>query len=288
MGSKSYYSQINLAPLLDVIFVTLFMVLLSVGKTYQDTSAQEAAQYAETLSEMEEAAQARATEISALSAASGRNEQTAVQLQEQVDELTALLAQSAQELKAAQGEITAWEESASLEDEAFQEALSTLQTDLQETQEQLQMAQLDAQILETANITLTAELQVAEQRAEEYGEQIKQLEANFGASPMDEAVSSIKAEFVDTYIDIYTIEIFRGGSGISCLRVTNKNGNQVEEVVSTEEQVNTFLDDELNQFDNDRTLVIFMTTANSLYQHEQWVETYLRENDFPFGNWRRE
>lgn len=288
MRSKSHYSQINLAPLLDVIFVTLFLVLLSVGKTYKDTSAQEAAQYVETIAEMEEVAQARATEINALSAAAGRNEQTIAQLQGQVDELTALLAQSAQELEATQDEIAAWEESASLEEAAFQEALSTLQTDLQETQEQLQMAQLDAQLLETTNLTLTAELQVAEQRAEEYGEQIEQLEANFEASALDEAVSSLKAEFVDTYIDIYTIEIFRGGSGTSRLRVTNKNGNQVEEVVSTADQVDTFLDDELNPFDNDRTLVIFMTTANSLYQHEQWVESYLRGNDFPFGNWRRE
>lgn len=288
MRSQSLYSQLNLAPLLDVIFVTLFMVLLSVGNTYRDTSEAEAAQYAETLSELESTAQEQAEELSTLQAQATRSGQSVAQLEDQVEELTTALAQSSEDLQAAQREIAAWEEASTLEEEAFQEALSELQTGLQETQEQLQLAQTDAQLLETTNITLTAQLQRAEARAEEYGEQVEQLETRFQASAAEEAVSALKSEFVDTYIDIYTIEIFRGGSGVSRLRVTNKNNNQEEEVISTREQVYTFLDDELDQFDTDRTLVIFMTTSNSLYEHEQWVESYLRENDFPFGHWRRE
>lgn len=396
MKPDRYYAQIHLAPLLDVVFVTLFVIVLTVSKTYKDTAQLETATHQQQTAELDEQLQQSRTQLRALRTERGELATALTQRNRAFQAVQAALAEKTTEVDMLQSTLarvkeegTAAQEDAARTAQGYQQTIQNLQAQLHDVQDEratleeqvaslaqqknqlsTHLEQKDEELLTTQetltqtlaemgatkanlarveaelgrtqdglgeeirvlqeeiaqykrsievlsasivqlntdldtlraqkaqlekNLRTTAETlsgveqekAVETQRARDYRQQLARVEETLLSGPEEPALATIKSEFVDKYIDIYTIEILPGGRGISRLRLTNKNHKVAERTISTEEQVVHFLRSELSQFDKNRTLIIFIKAHASLYQHEQWVEHYLQENDFPYGQWRR-
>jgi chromosome segregation ATPase len=125
--------------------------------------------------------------------------------------------------------------------------------------------------------------QVRKQR-DDYREELKRVQVHAVADPVG---TSLKAEIADRHFAVYKVKIEAepGDRRLSRLSV-HRRGDEpvVSEPIQSSDRVHRFLIRLLPpSLEANRTIVLFLKTESSLFQHEKWVEDWLRERGFLLG-----
>ena len=129
-----------------------------------------------------------------------------------------------------------------------------------------------------------AGLTQARKQRDDYREELKRVQVHAVADPVG---TSLKAEIADRHFAVYKVRIEAepGDRRLSRLSVDRRGDEPVvSEPIQSSDRVHRFLIRLLPpSLEANRTIVLFLKTESSLFQHEKWVEDWLRERGFLLG-----
>ena len=331
---KATASQINLAPLLDIVFVTLFVVVIGMGHGYRDDLDAQDQAHQENLRGLENQAglaqarlrQARAR-VDALRKLRLVLEEEKNGLLGDLSEVHATLLAQEHELDELRAELAGKEARiASLSElmekvkSELEDKIGALESRLADYKRDVKYLNLDLSRLRGEIDALLAEKQqlhtelrgiarekqqlseslakletevdflkqgekISKQRILEYRRQLARIEAKMG----EPVATTLKAEFVDKYINLYTLSVdYNQNKQVGTLSLSGRGGKPHGINITGKQQVRNFLSQELSHYEKDKTLILLMKSHDSRYRHEKWVENYLQEHRFQIGQGRRD
>lgn len=301
--SKYYFSRLDLTPLLDVVFIFLFVVLVIFSRHYNDTVTKEKEKFQQTIQQL-------TTQLEQLQQSNTALLHEKDELIQKQEEFNQLLQAQAEKWKQVQQALVEKEENIALLKTQLAKTKEQSITQLDKMQAMLDntkngQAQITQQLNEqlvsvqqalTVETTKNAQLLTQQQQLAKELAQTKQQNNDYYThiqrlteiQQTPSITTLLKAEFVNEIINTYLITIEpldpeHTGEGNKVI-LTTRSGQKRDTIIyqQNKSQLKDFFDENIPQQNKDKTFIIFLRDNKSSLEYAKWVKEYLKDNQFYF------